>query len=184
MPEKFKLDPKDFQYVLNVVATEETLLWNLHEVDGTYRRTTLLTESPQKCVSSAVHKLEEALHVVGHHVGSNQRAIDLGGTCQHITSIYCNHSSWFCVPERSSNDKLSSTPTTCAQHLYKVARSTSCMTKGCRCTFSAFQLHCSVLLHMERSMVSACKVLVSQVHAEQMCRTSAPAPCWVCVHTA
>ncbi|KAL0032338.1 hypothetical protein WJX79_005830 [Trebouxia sp. C0005] len=78
LPEPFKLDPKGFQYVLNVVANEGTLLWNLHEADGTYRRTTLLTESPQKCVSSAVHKLEEALHVVGHHVGSNQRAIDLG----------------------------------------------------------------------------------------------------------
>ncbi|DBA93670.1 TPA: hypothetical protein ACH3X3_013742 [Trebouxia sp. C0006] len=78
LPETFKLDPKVFHYVLNVVATEGKLLWNLHETDGTYRQTTLLTESPQKCVSSAVHKLEEALHLVGHHLGSNQRAIDLG----------------------------------------------------------------------------------------------------------
>jgi len=31
-----------------------------------------------------VHKLEEALHVVGQHVGSNQRAIDLGEIRQHI----------------------------------------------------------------------------------------------------
>ncbi len=116
MPETFKLDPKAFQYVLNVVASEGNLLWNLHEADGTYRRTALLTEPPQKYVSSAVHKLEEALHVIGHRVGSDQRAIDLGGTCQHFTSSYCNHCSWSCVkvgvPERSSNDKLSSTPTT------------------------------------------------------------------------
>ena len=114
MPETFKLDPKVFQYVLNVVATEGTLLWNLHEADGTYRRTALQTEPPQKCVSNAVHKLEEALHVVGHHAGANQRAIDLGGTCQHFTSIYCNHSNWACVkvgvPARAPHVKLKAHP--------------------------------------------------------------------------
>ncbi len=81
LPETFSLDPKVFRFVLNVVAVEGMLWWNLHEVDSTYRQTVFLTQSPKQLVSTAVHKLQEALEVTGHRLDADQKAIDLGDVC-------------------------------------------------------------------------------------------------------
>ena len=80
LPENFNLDPKHFDHVLNVVRIDGTFHWNVHAADSSYRQTVLLTQPSQKEVSSAVHKLQEALAVLGHKLDSEQAAIDLGET--------------------------------------------------------------------------------------------------------
>ena len=72
------LDPKDFHYVLSVVDVEGVLRWHLHEVTSNYRQAVLLTQLSQQQVSSAVHKLQEALEVLGHQLRTTETAIDLG----------------------------------------------------------------------------------------------------------
>ena len=78
LPDSFNLDPKRFDHVLNVVTINGRLHWNVHEADDTYRETVLLTQPSQREVSSAVHKLQEALAVLGHKLGCEEAAIDLG----------------------------------------------------------------------------------------------------------
>lgn len=78
LPNSFNLDPKYFDHVLNVVTIDGRLHWNVHEADSTYRQTVLLTQPSQREVSSAVHKLQEALAVLGHKLGCEEAAIDLG----------------------------------------------------------------------------------------------------------
>ena len=80
MPETFRLDPKAFDYVLNVVTIEGALWWHVHKADSTYRQTVLLTQPSQQLVSSAVHKLEEAFEVFGYQLCPKHKAVDLGNT--------------------------------------------------------------------------------------------------------
>ena len=80
LPGSFYLDPKQFDHVLNVVEYDGRLHWNVHAADSSYRQIVLLTQPSQKEVSSAVHKLQEALAVLSHKLGSEQAAIDLGET--------------------------------------------------------------------------------------------------------
>lgn len=78
LPDSCNLDPKHFDHVLNVVAIDGRFHWNVHEADSTYRQTVLLTQPSLREVSSAVHKLQEALAVLGHKQGCEEAAIDLG----------------------------------------------------------------------------------------------------------
>lgn len=88
LPESFSLDPKHFDHVLTVVKIDGRLHWNVHAADSGYRQTVLLTQPSQREVSSAVHKLQEALAVLGHKLGSDQAAIDLGETAaQHLSLV-------------------------------------------------------------------------------------------------
>ena len=64
--------------MLNVVTIDGGLHWNVHEADTSYRQTVLLTQPSQREVSSAVYKLQEALAVLRHDLGSEQAAIDVG----------------------------------------------------------------------------------------------------------
>lgn len=91
LPDTFSLDPKSFRYVLNVLTIEGSLHWLLHEANSTYRQTVLLTQPSQQQVSTAVHKLEEALEVVGHQLGSNQKAIDLGDGLDYLLLTVAEH---------------------------------------------------------------------------------------------
>ena len=72
------MDPKDFHFVLSVVDIEGVLRWHLHEVTSNYRQAVLLTRLSQQQVSTAVHKLQEALEVFGHQLKATETAIDLG----------------------------------------------------------------------------------------------------------
>ena len=78
LPITFELDPKQFDYVLNVVTIEDSLHWHLHPAEHNYRQTVLLTQPSNKGVSTAVHKLQEALDVVGYKLSCEQTALDLG----------------------------------------------------------------------------------------------------------
>ena len=64
--------------MLSVVDIEGCLRWSIHEATSNYRQAVLLTPSVQRPVSSAVHKLQEALAVIGHQLGAEDIAIDLG----------------------------------------------------------------------------------------------------------
>lgn len=88
LPDSCNLDPKHFDHVLNVVAIDGRFHWNVHEADSTYRQTVLLTQPSLREVSSAVHKLQEALAVLGHKQGCEEAAIDLGKhTLPHSASL-------------------------------------------------------------------------------------------------
>lgn len=89
LPESFNLDPKYFDHVLNVVKIDGRFHWNVHAADSSYRQTVLLTQPSQREVSSAVHKLQEALAVLGHKLDSEQAAIDLGGTAAGSCMCLC-----------------------------------------------------------------------------------------------
>ena len=91
LPQSFNLDPKHFDHVLNVVEIDGKFHWNVQAADSSYRQTVLLTQPSQRGVSSAVHKLQEALAVLGHKLDSEQAAIDLGDTTAWI-------SLWSCCP--------------------------------------------------------------------------------------
>ena len=66
--------------MLSVVEVEGSLRWSLDKATSNHRQAVLLTPSLQQPVSSAVHKLQEALAVVGHQLSSVDIAIDLGDT--------------------------------------------------------------------------------------------------------
>lgn len=95
LPDTFNLDPKLFDHVLNVVTIDGRLHWNVHGADSSYRQTVLLTQASPREVSSAVHKLQEALTVLGHRLGCEQAAIDLGETtaqqCLPIVIVICEY---------------------------------------------------------------------------------------------
>ena len=80
LPDAFSLDPKQFDHVLNVVTIDGKLQWAVHKADHTYRQTVLLTQPSHREVSSAAHKLHEALEVAGCRLSPGQTAIDLGKT--------------------------------------------------------------------------------------------------------
>ena len=78
LPEAFQLDPKAFDHVLNVVSIDGKLHWHMHEAASSYRQDVLLTRTSVDPVSTAVHKLEEALGVLGLQLNRQVKAIDLG----------------------------------------------------------------------------------------------------------
>ena len=80
LPEAFQLDPKAFDHVLNVVFIDGKLRWNMHTAASSYRQDVLLTRTSIDHVSTAVHKLEEALSVLGLQLSRQVKAIDLGKT--------------------------------------------------------------------------------------------------------
>ena len=83
----FQLDPRVFDYVLNVVTTEGGLRWRMHAAPLTYRQDVLLTRTSHDPVSTAVHKLEEALAVLGFRLDRHVKAIDLGESTQ-VLGVY------------------------------------------------------------------------------------------------
>lgn len=86
LPEAFQLDPKVFDFVLNVVSIEGKLGWHLHRAGSTYRQDVLLTRSSHEPVSTAVQKLAEAQTVLGLQLDRQIKAIDLGKPCCTLTS--------------------------------------------------------------------------------------------------
>ena len=78
LPESFQLDPKVFDFVLNAVLVKGKLRWHMHRAASSYRQDVLLTRCSPDPVSTAVHKLEEALGMFGVQLDAQAKAIDLG----------------------------------------------------------------------------------------------------------
>ena len=83
----FQLDPKVFDYVLNVATTEGGLRWRMHAAPPTFRQDVLLTRTSHGPVSTAVHKLEEAMALLGFRLDRHVKAIDLGESPQ-VSGVY------------------------------------------------------------------------------------------------
>lgn len=82
LPDTFELDPKVFGFVLHVICSEGKLRWHMHAAADTYRQDVLLTRMGGDHVSTAVHKLDEALDVLGFQLDRHVKAIDLGESAQ------------------------------------------------------------------------------------------------------
>lgn len=85
LPESFQLDPKVFDFVLNAVLVESKLRWHMHRAASSYRQDVLLTRTCPDPISTAVHKLEEALGILGVQLNTQAKAIDLG---EHMLSLH------------------------------------------------------------------------------------------------
>ena len=89
LPDTFELDPKVFDFVLNVMCSEGKLRWHMHSAPATYRQDVLLTRINDDHVSTAVHKLEEALEVLDFQLGRHVKAIDLGQSAPLCVPTVC-----------------------------------------------------------------------------------------------